>query len=128
MDQPPDDIVARQDEQARAISELSCQVRLLTQRVEAGFAESSEADHRLDGEIKQLKADLEKRIDNERLDMIARDSALKADLTAQINTVKADLTARIDTVERKLDIYARIFLATNAALVAALIGKMVLWW
>ena len=63
MEQPPDDIVARQDEQARAITELSCQVRLLTQRTETGFQQTNQASQRLDARITEVKTELSNRID-----------------------------------------------------------------
>ncbi|WP_395402238.1 hypothetical protein ACHMW6_29170 [Pseudoduganella sp. UC29_106] len=102
MEQPPEDIVARQDEQAKAIPELSCQVRLLTQRTETGFRETNEAIQRQDARISEVKTDLSKRVD--------------------------DVSKRIDLLIKKVDFYARVFLGFGGALVAAVVGKIVNFW
>lgn len=102
MEQPPEDIIARQDEQAKAIAELSCQVRLLAQRIDIGFQETNQAIQRQDARIPEVKSDLSKRLD--------------------------DVSKRIDFLARKMDFYARVFLGFAGTLVAAIVGKILNFW
>jgi len=106
MEQPPEDGLSSQERQAKAIADLSCEVKLLSQRVEAGFAECSEANQHLEERITEVRTGLD----------------------ARISELKSDFGERLGAIERRLDFYGRVFTSVFVALVAGIFGKAMQWW